>query len=110
MSLSADTCYFCQSSHAAAATHLNHGDATIVEHVVRSYTIAPISAQLKALLAIAEQVQIDGKRVTSALVEEARTHGATDLEIHDTVLLAAAFCLYNRYVDGLATWQPKNDA
>jgi hypothetical protein len=34
--------------------------------------------------------------------------GATDLEIHDTVLIAAAFCMYNRYVDGLATSAPRD--
>ena len=68
----------------------------------------PSSPKLKALLAIAEQVQIDGKRVTKELVEEARQQQATDLEIHDTVLIAAAFCMYNRYVDGLGTWQPRN--
>jgi hypothetical protein len=39
-------------------------------------------------------------------VEAARTKGATDRDIHDTVLIAAAFCMFNRYVDGLATWQP----
>ena len=72
--------------------------------------LAPISDKLKALLAIAEQVQIDGKKVTKQLVEEARQHGATDLDIHDTVLISAAFCMYNRYVDGLQTWQPRNDA
>jgi hypothetical protein len=53
-------------------------------------------------------VQADAKGVTPALVEAARAEGATDIEIHDTVLIAAAFCMYNRYVDGLATWQPRN--
>jgi hypothetical protein len=43
-------------------------------------------------------------------VEAARQQGATDMEIHDTVLIAAAFCMYNRYVDGLATWQPTDEA
>jgi hypothetical protein len=61
---------------------------------------------LKALLAIAGKVQRDGKLVTAADVEAARAEGATDLEIHDTVLIAAAFCMFNRYVDGLGTWQP----
>jgi hypothetical protein len=51
-------------------------------------------------------VQKGGKQVTAENVENARREGATDLEIHDTVLIAAAFCMYNRYVDGLGTWQP----
>ena len=68
---------------------------------------AAISAKLKALLVIAGKVQRDGKLVTTEDVENARREGATDIEIHDTVLIAAAFCMYNRYVDGLATWQPR---
>jgi hypothetical protein len=43
-------------------------------------------------------------------VQSARELGATDKEIHDTVLIAAAFCMYNRYVDGLATWQPHDES
>ena len=105
-----NTCYFCQTSHGAAATHLNGGDTNLVDAVCRDYMAAPISAKLKALLAIAEQVQIDGKRVTKDLVDEARAYGATDFEIHDTVLIAAAFCMFNRYVDGLATWAPTDPA
>jgi alkylhydroperoxidase/carboxymuconolactone decarboxylase family protein YurZ len=68
-----------------------------------------ISEKLKALLVIAGKVQKGGKHVTARDVEEARKAGATDVEIHDTVLIAAAFCMYNRYVDGLATWQPRDE-
>jgi uncharacterized peroxidase-related enzyme len=107
---SRNTCYFCQTSHGAAASHLNGGGADLVESVCRDYRSAAISEKLKALLAIAEQVQVDGKRVTKELVEEARKQGATDLDIHDAVLIAAAFSMYNRYVDGLATVQPRNEA
>jgi uncharacterized peroxidase-related enzyme len=109
---SRNDCYFCQTSHgAAAAAHLDtdgSAGAEVVDHVKRNFLEAPISDKLKALLTIAGQVQQDGKNVTSEAVAEARQHGATDLEIHDTVLIAAAFCMYNRYVDGLATWQPQN--
>jgi uncharacterized peroxidase-related enzyme len=107
---SRNTCYFCQTSHGAAASHLNGGSGELVESVCRDYRSAAISEKLKALLAIAEQVQMDGKRVTKELIDAAREHGATDLDIHDTVLIAAAFSMYNRYVDGLATVQPRNDA
>jgi uncharacterized peroxidase-related enzyme len=71
---------------------------------------APISDKLRALLAIAEAVQHSGRTVTPDLVEAARAEGATDLEVHDTVLIAAAFCMYNRYVDGLATVVPEDVA
>jgi len=102
-------CHFCYSSHAAvASSHL--GDASVAEKVKADYLSAPVSAKLKALLAIAGKVQQDGKLVTAADVEAARKESATDLEIHDTVLIAAAFSMYNRYVDGLGTWQPDNPA
>jgi uncharacterized peroxidase-related enzyme len=105
---SRNTCYFCQTSHGAAASHLNSGDQSLVDAVCQNYETAAISEKLRSLLAIAEQIQIDGKKVTRELVDNAREAGATDLDIHDTVLIAAAFCMYNRYVDGLETWQPRN--
>jgi len=99
-------CYFCQTSHRAAAAHHLHGNYELVDAVRFDYQTAPISAKLKALLAIAGKVQKGGKNVTSEDIALARAEGATDLEIHDTVLIAAAFCMYNRYVDGLATFAP----
>jgi len=104
---SRNACYFCQTSHGAAAAHLS-GDPGVVEAVCRDYKTAPIPEKLKALLAIAGEVQVDGKRVTKELVDEARRRGANDIEIHDTILIAAAFCMYNRYVEGLGTWQPRD--
>jgi uncharacterized peroxidase-related enzyme len=105
---SENNCHYCQSIHGAiAAAHLE-GDEAIVEEVKRDLDTAAISPKLKALLRIAGKVQQDGKKVTAADVEAARGEGATDLEIHDTVLIAAAFCMYNRYVDGLGTVQPRD--
>ncbi len=101
-------CDFCQLSHsAAAAAHLG-GNYDLIERVKLNPETAEVSDKLKALLTIAGKVQKGGKQVTSEDVSRARQHGATDKEIHDTVLIAAAFCMYNRYVDGLATWQPKD--
>lgn len=98
---------FCALSHgAAAANHL--GDPALVEKVKADFETAPISPKLKALLVIAGKVQQDGKLVTDGDVQAARAQGATDLEIHDTVLIAAAFSMYNRYVDGLGTVQPSD--
>jgi uncharacterized peroxidase-related enzyme len=107
---SRNDCHFCQASHSAAAAHHLSGDYDIVEAVKRDYQSAPVSAKLKALLSIAGKVQQGGKNVTSADVERARTEGATDKEIHDAVLIAAAFCMFNRYVDGLATLTPTDPA
>jgi uncharacterized peroxidase-related enzyme len=104
---SQNNCYFCQTSHgAAAACHL--GGEEVVRRVKTDFESAPVSPKLKALLAIAGKVQRDGKLVTHEDVERARREGASDLEIHDTVLIAAAFCMYNRYVDGLDSGQPRD--
>ena len=106
---SLNDCYFCQTVHGAiAAAHLND-DEELVRRVKADFRHADISEKLKALLVIAGKVQKGGKHVTAADVKEARDLGATDLEIHDTVLIAAAFCMYNRYVDGLGTWQPRDE-
>ena len=102
--------HFCHSVHGAiAAAHLG-GDEALVKQVKTDFTQAAISPKLKALLVIAGKVQQDGKLVTAEDVRVARVLGATDLEIHDTVLIAAAFCMYNRYVDGLGTDQPDDEA
>jgi uncharacterized peroxidase-related enzyme len=101
-------CYFCQTSHRAAAAHHLNGDYALVDAVRFDPEGAPVSAKLKALLAIAAKVQQSGKNVTAADIARAREQGATDLEIHDTVLIAAAFSMYNRYVDGLATLTPRD--
>ena len=97
--------HYCHSIHGViAAAHLG-GDELLVKKVKTDFMQAEISPKLKALLVIAGKVQQDGKLVTAEDVETARKLGATDLEIHDTVLIAAAFCMYNRYVDGLGTVQ-----
>lgn len=98
-------CYYCTNAHTAAADKLL-GETSTCELVKQDITNAPVSDKMKALLQIAAQVQQNGKQVTTETVENARLQGATDREIHDTVLIAALFCLYNRYVDGLATVAP----
>jgi len=106
---SLNDCYFCQTAHGAiAAAHL-HDDEELVRRVKSDFRHADISEKLKTLLAIAGEVQAGRKHVTANDIEEARREGATDIDIHDTVLIAAAFCMYNRYVDGLATWQPQDE-
>jgi alkylhydroperoxidase family enzyme len=74
-----------------------------VRSVLSDADTAAVSDKLRALLRIAAAVREDGRKVTPDLVAAARTEGATDVEIHDTVLIAAAFCMFNRYVDGLGT-------
>ena len=105
---SQNDCYYCQSAHGAiAAIHLD-GNENLVRQVKKDFEHADVSEKLKALLTIAGKVQQGGKNVTTEDVERARQQGATDREIHDTVLIAAVFCMCNRYVDGLSTWAPQD--
>jgi len=99
-------CHFCHTSHAAAAAaHLKTG-LSLIDDIKAGLPETPVSDKLRALLHIAHQVQRNGKNVTEEDIAAARELGATDRELHDTVLIAAAFCMYNRYVDGLGTWAP----
>jgi uncharacterized peroxidase-related enzyme len=101
-------CRFCQTVHGAIAAHHLGGDEALVQQVKADPEDAAISPKLKALLVIAGKTAESGKLVTAEDVARARRAGATDLEIHDTVLIAAFFCLCNRYVDGLATSMPES--
>ena len=98
-------CKFCTAAHTAAADILL-GESETSEKVKQNIFTAPVSNKMKALLTIASMVRESGKAVTKEAIDKAKTEGATDIEIHDTVLIAALFCLYNRYVDGLATLTP----
>ena len=105
-----NNCFFCQTIHGAvAAAQLDQGEA-LVEKVETDWLTADVSPKLKVLLRIAGKVQEDGKLVTTDDVAAARQEGATDREIHDTVLIAAVFSMCNRYVDGLGTWAPTDPA
>lgn len=104
-----NSCTYCYSSHAAASRYLYKDEKQTVDLVLSDYQNAPISQKLKALLTIASKVQGDARTVASEDIKEARLHGADDKAIHDTVLIAAAFCMFNRYVDGLATLTPSFD-
>jgi uncharacterized peroxidase-related enzyme len=107
---SENDCYYCQTIHGAIAAASLGGDEALVRKIKVDFWNAEISDKLKTLLVIAGQVQKGGKHVTSEAVANARASGATDTEIHDTVLIAAAFCMFNRYVDGLGTTQPRDEA
>lgn len=100
-------CHFCHTSHGAAAAHHLDGDLDLIDDIKQGLKKTEISPKLRALLNIAEKVQVSGKNVTSEDIEMAKEEGATDKEIHHTVLISAAFCMYNRYVDGLGTWAPE---
>ncbi|MFE2341173.1 carboxymuconolactone decarboxylase family protein [Streptomyces sp. NPDC059431] len=101
---------YCTGSHTAAAAHALGGDYELVEAVKRDPASAPVSERMRALLAIAGKVQGDAREVGAEDVAAARAAGADDEAIHDTVLVAAAFCMFNRYVDGLGAITPDDPA
>jgi len=101
-----NACKYCANTHGAIAQHQLGNNAVVVQQVRTNPDEAEISDKMKALLKIAAKVQQDGKNVVTADIDFAKQQGATEREIHDAVLIAAAFCMYNRYVDGLGTWAP----
>ncbi len=105
---SENDCFFCQNVHGALAQHYFQCGMQFIDNIKKDYQSTAISDKLKALLSIAGSVQKGGSYVTAEQIENAKSFGATDKEIHDTVLIAAAFCMFNRYVDGLNTWAPQD--
>jgi len=101
-------CFFCQNAHGGLAQHYLQCDMPFIDGVKTDMVKADVSPKLKSLLSIAASVQKGGKEVTLTQIETAKSLGVSDMEIHDTVLIAAAFCMFNRYVDGLGTWAPKD--
>lgn len=101
-----NNCFYCDRSHGEIATYYLGGNSDLVDEVRRDFMSAEIPVKLKALLYLAEKVQQGGKHVAREDIETASLAGATDHEIHDTVLISALFSLFNRYVDGLAANTP----
>lgn len=105
-----NNCHFCHTSHGAAAVAHLGCDIELIDDIKNGFNQISVSPKLNALLAIAAKVQKGGKNVLDEDIANARQEGAVDQEIHDTVLIAAAFCMFNRYVDGLGTWAPLPNA
>ena len=101
-------CFFCQNAHGGLAQHYLQCDMQYIDSVKQDPSKTDLNPKMKALLEIAASVQLGGRKVNEKQIEQARIAGASDVEIHDTVLIAAAFCMFNRYVDGLNTWAPQD--
>ncbi|RZK80635.1 MAG: carboxymuconolactone decarboxylase family protein [Pedobacter sp.] len=101
-------CFFCQNVHGALAGHYLGCNMEEIDAIKSEFNSSALSPKMKALLTIAASVQKGGKNVTVAQIENAKNVGVSDKEIHDTVLISAAFCMFNRYVDGLSTWAPED--
>lgn len=101
-------CFFCQNVHGALAGHYLQLTIKEIDAIKSNTASIPLSSKMNALLDIAGAVKDGGKNVQEEHISTARNAGASDQEIHDTVLIAAAFCMFNRYVDGLSTWAPSD--
>lgn len=101
-------CFFCQNVHGTLAGHYLQCSMDQIDDIKQDFNLSALSPKMKALLGIAASVQKGGPQVAGSQIDAARNEGATDTEIHDTVLIAAAFCMFNRYVDGLGTWAPRD--
>ncbi len=98
-------CQFCARAHTAAAEHVT-GDRDLVDAVIRDPASAPVSEKMRALLAVASKVQTSGLDVTDDDIAAVRAAGANDEDLHDTVLVAAAFCMFNRTWTGSPQTRP----
>ncbi|MEO7907343.1 MAG: peroxidase-related enzyme, partial [Saprospiraceae bacterium] len=103
---SGNECKFCMTTHASIASHHQGGSPEVVLSVCDDFESAPVSDKLKSLLRIADKVRVSGREVSKQDIDDAKKSGASDLDIHDTVLIAAAFSMFNRYVDGLGATTP----
>jgi uncharacterized peroxidase-related enzyme len=104
---SLNECFFCANAHGGVAQHYLQCDTIFIDQVKSDYQSTTLSEKMKSLLSIAASVQKGGKYVITDQIENAKSIGITDVEIHDTVLIASMFCMFNRYVDGLDTWAPQ---
>lgn len=102
-------CQFCSNAHISAAARYI-GSKETVNTILNQPFGGIVSDRIAHLLAISQAVGRSGSLVNQEMIDAAKNAGATDVEIHDTVMIAALFSLYNRYVDGLATELPENES
>lgn len=103
-----NSCFFCEQAHGGVTQYYLQCSTDFIQQIKSDVNNADISEKMKSLLRIAASVVKGGKQVTTQQVAAAKALGASDLEIHDVVLIAAAFCMFNRYTDGLNTWAPSD--
>jgi uncharacterized peroxidase-related enzyme len=94
-------CYNCHQIHGEVAQCFFEELPDLVESIKTDIHNADLTQRQKAILGIAANVQKNGKLVTDQQISGAKNLGISDLEIHDTVLISAMFCFFNRYIDGL---------
>ena len=103
-------CFYCMDSHGAFATALlEHDGATDlvpVIDVIKAGSSEGLSPKMQALLQISRTVRRQPLDLTADDVAAAHAAGATDADVQLAVLIAAAFSMYNRMVDGFRAATP----
>ena len=69
-------------------------------------SLEPFDPKMRALLHIAATVRRNPLELAAGDVEAAKAAGATDADVQLAVLIAAAFSMYNRMVDGFRAMTP----
>ncbi len=109
----ANDCFFCMDSHAAHARALLEREGVLelapMLDVIRENSSDGLSDKMRALVHIARTVQAAPLRLTREDVEAAVAAGATDGDVQLAVLIAAAFSMYNRMVDGFRARTPASE-
>jgi uncharacterized peroxidase-related enzyme len=103
-------CFYCMDSHAAFATELLERDGDTLRapllDELKAKSLSSFDPKLRALLHVAGVVRHNPLELTAADVEVATSAGATDGDVQLAVLIASAFSMYNRLVDGLRAMTP----
>jgi uncharacterized peroxidase-related enzyme len=103
-------CFYCMDSHGAFATALLEADGSTdrigLIDTIKLGSSDGLDPKMTALLHIARTVRQDALGLTDADVAAAREAGATDADVQLAVLIAAAFSMYNRIVDGFRAATP----
>ena len=106
----ANDCFYCMDSHGAFATAVleraGERDVAPLIDTIKVGSVDGLGQKMQALLHIARTVRAEPRKLTSADVEAAKAAGACDADVQLAVLIAAAFSMYNRIVEGFRAKTP----
>jgi uncharacterized peroxidase-related enzyme len=105
-------CFYCMDSHAEHASAVLERDggterAALLEDL-KLGALHGLDRKMQALVQIARTVGRRSRDLSAEDVEAARAAGATDADVQLAVLIASAFSMYNRLVDGFRARTPTN--
>ena len=106
----ANDCFYCMDSHGAFATAVleRNGGAGLIPLIdeIKQGSSNGLGEKMQALLHIARTVRREPRQLTAADVEAAKAVGASDADVQLAVLIASAFSMYNRIVEGFRAKTP----